>query len=62
MSHLRSQIMAFLQGRMNLLRRFGWSEVALLSAALIVLICSYCFIKLVDEMKEGDTQTVDDWH
>lgn len=53
--------MALLQNKLSLLRHFGWSEVVLLLAALFVLFCGYCFIKLADEVKEGETQSVDEW-
>jgi undecaprenyl-diphosphatase len=61
MTHLRSNILAFLQRQLILLRLIGWSEVVLLVAALFVIFCGYCFIELADEVKEGETQTVDEW-
>ncbi len=42
-------------------RGFGWNEVALLLAALLILVCVYSVIELADEVKEGSTQTVDEW-
>jgi len=56
-----SDLLSFLQGHLTRLRRFGWSEVILLVAALLALFCGYCFIKLADEVKDGETQTVDEW-
>jgi hypothetical protein len=43
------------------IRGFGWNEVALLLAALLILVCVYSVIELADEVKEGATQTVDEW-
>lgn len=42
-------------------RGFGWNEVAMLVAALIVLACLYGVIELADEVKEGATRGVDEW-
>ena len=61
MRHLWSRTIALLQDQLSLLRHFGWSEVVLLMAALFVLFCGYCFIELAAEVKEGETQTVDEW-
>lgn len=43
------------------LRSLSWIEVAVPVTALFVLFCGYCFIELADAVKEGDTQTVDEW-
>ena len=43
------------------IRSFGWNEVAMLVAALFALICVYGVIELAAEVKEGATQTVDEW-
>jgi undecaprenyl-diphosphatase len=51
----------FLQGPIARLRGLGWSEVMLLVAALVVLCCGYVFVELADEVKEGDTQSFDEW-
>lgn len=40
---------------------FDWHEVAVLVAALVVFLCGYLVIELADEVKEGSTQTVDEW-
>jgi len=42
-------------------REFGRGEVILLVAALVVLLGVFCFIELADAVREGETQTVDDW-
>jgi undecaprenyl-diphosphatase len=42
-------------------RRLGRQEIILLVAALVVLFCAYLFIRLADEVKEGDTQKFDEW-
>jgi undecaprenyl-diphosphatase len=54
-------IVAFLRQRSTRLRHFVHSEAALLAVALVVLVCSYCYVKLADEVQEGGTQTVDEW-
>jgi undecaprenyl-diphosphatase len=51
----------FLRRQLTRIRSFGWNEVAMLVAALIALICVYGVIELADEVKEGATQTVDEW-
>lgn len=50
-----------LRRQLTRIRSFGWNEVAMLVAALIALICIYGVIELADEVKEGATQTVDEW-
>lgn len=48
-------------------RRLGWllhlpsREIVLLAGVLIVVLLTYLFIKLTDEMKEGETQKFDEW-
>lgn len=61
MRHWHSRIVALLRDRLSLLRNFGWGEVVLLLAAFFVLLCGYCFIELADEVKEGETQSFDEW-
>lgn len=61
MNRRRFQILVDFQGQLNLIRHFGWSEVVLLAALLFVLFCGYCFIELADEVREGETQTFDEW-
>lgn len=61
MGKLGTRVFALVARQLNVLRHFGWSEVVLLVAAFLVLFCSYCFIELADEVKEGETQTVDEW-
>jgi undecaprenyl-diphosphatase len=51
----------FLRRQLKRIRSFGWNEVAMLVAALFALICVYGVIELADEVKEGSTQTVDEW-
>jgi undecaprenyl-diphosphatase len=54
-------MLAFVQDRLMLLRRLVGSEPVLLFAALVVLLCTYGFIELADAVKDGVTQTVDEW-
>lgn len=61
MRQLYFQTLAFFQRQFTVLRQFGWSEVVLLVAALFVLVFGFCFIKLADDVGEGETQTVDEW-
>jgi len=61
MTPMCESFVSFLQHHRSRLRELGWSEVVLLVVALIVLLCSYCFIELADEVKEGETQSVDEW-
>lgn len=51
----------FLRRQLTLFRNLGWNEVKLLVAAFVVACCAFCFIKLADEVNEGDTQTIDKW-
>lgn len=51
----------FLRRQMARIRSFGWDEVAMLVAAFVALVCLYGVIELADEVKEGATQTVDEW-
>ena len=55
------RITAFLRGRFARLQRLGWREVVPSLAGLVVVSCAYLFIKLADEVKEGETQTFDEW-
>ncbi|CAN5167862.1 phosphatase PAP2 family protein [soil metagenome] len=55
------QLLTLLQHYRLKLGEFGWSEVVVLVVTLIVLICGYCFIELADEVREGETQSVDEW-
>ena len=52
--------MNWLQRNTGLPRRFGTSEGVLLLAALFVLACGFGFVKLADEVKEGETQSFDE--
>lgn len=61
MAPMCESFVSFLQHHRSRLREFGWSEVALLVVALIVLLCGYCFIELADEVTEGETQSLDVW-
>lgn len=61
MKQLYDQMLDFLQRKIAMLRRFGWSKVVWLVATLFVLGCGFCFIKLADDVGEGQTQTFDEW-
>jgi undecaprenyl-diphosphatase len=54
------RISAFLQSQLTRLRGFSWSGNVLLVMTLIALFFGYCFIKLADEVMDGETQTVDE--
>jgi len=54
-------ILAFFRDRRPQIRRLRGQDVIALLVALIVLFCVYLFIRLADEVKEGDTQTFDEW-
>jgi len=51
----------FLWSQLARIRGFGWAEVALLVASLVVVACTYSVIELADEVTEGSTRTVDEW-
>ena len=55
------RIAALLRDRLRVRRNLGWGEVALLMAVFFVLLCGYCFIALADEVREGETQSFDEW-
>jgi len=42
-------------------RRLGWREIGPLLVILLVLLCTYLFIELTDEVREGGTQRFDEW-
>jgi undecaprenyl-diphosphatase len=52
---------AFIQRQLTRLRRFGPYEIILLVVALVVLLFTFLFIRLMDEVREGDTQGFDEW-
>jgi undecaprenyl-diphosphatase len=61
MAMVLDQAAAFLWNQWIRVRRLGWHEIRLLLAALLVVFCAYLFIKLTDEVQEGETQKFDDW-
>jgi undecaprenyl-diphosphatase len=60
MSMVLYRLVASLRGRLVGLRHLGWYEIRLLVVALVVLSCTYLFIRLADEVEEGDTQKFDE--
>src|SRR5262249_43393200 len=61
MKMISARIPTLLRRCLARLRGFSWGEVALLVASLVVRVCGFCFIRLADEVKEGETQTFDEW-
>jgi undecaprenyl-diphosphatase len=51
---------SWLRDRYAGLRNVGRQEILLLVVVLVVLVCTYSFIRLADEVREGGTQPLDE--
>lgn len=57
----RRAVSGFLQRCLTHSRNVRWNEVRLLGVALLILSCGYAFIELGDKVRDGETQTFDEW-
>ena len=58
MKRISAELISSLRSR---IRGFDWNEIAMLVTALVAFVCGYLVIELADEVKEGSTQTIDEW-